>query len=291
MGKLIAVKYRGISYPKGIKAKVEEVAGHFDVGQIRPKGDYSLHTEYSYGKRHFDKPIVRKCSAIIKANKDGIPMLWYDTEWAISFAQYIEELTREFPPPVMIEIHPPFSDYAKDIDGFLQTYQRFEERIRRVFPDTKIMLENRCGSMYRGSSFLITKAEDIGCLVKEIEARNLGLRITLDLPQLFSAHPNALLSEREMARMLNELKPVMRFIEGIHLWGKRRSRNGNVVAHVGDLESFFGYDLRLKQAFLQLLVDLLSDDIDRYLVVEVNSGNDDAASILRDLIQAGLSFV
>lgn len=290
MGKLIAVKYHNTVYPENINTTIEEIAGHFDVGKIEPKGNYSLHTEYSYGKRNFDKPILERCSSIIKANKDGVPKLWYNSEWASSFARYIEELTKGFPPPTIIEIHPPFRDYVKDMTYFIDVYRYFEEQITYLFPDSKILLENRCGSMYRNSHFLIMKAEDIVSLVEEIEKYKLNLRITLDFPQLFSAHTETLHSEKQMVNVLKEIKSVMHYVNGIHIWGKRRTKNGRSISHVGDLNSYFDYNNQLKQLFLQLMVDLVSDEIDRYLVLEVNSGNEDMQSILSDLIQAGLSF-
>lgn len=288
--KFIAIKYHNKIYPDGIDTSIEEIAGHFDVGKINPTGKYSLHTEYSYGKRSFDKPILEKCGNIIKANRNGVPQLWISKEWSLSFACYIKELTKGYPPPELIEIHPPFKDYIKDIQSFIDIYQHFEEKISSLFPDTKILLENRCGSIYRGSRFLIMKAEEIVLLVEEIKKRKLKLKITLDIPQLFTGHPGAINSAEKMINILETLKPITGFIYGIHLWGKRKSQNGRNIAHVGDLNSYFDYNENLKQLFLATLADIFNDDVERYLVLEVNSGNEDMLSILSDLIKAGFSF-
>jgi hypothetical protein len=48
------VKYHGQTYPREIPLRVEEVAGHFDIERINHSLRYSLHTEYSYGKRKFE---------------------------------------------------------------------------------------------------------------------------------------------------------------------------------------------------------------------------------------------
>lgn len=45
------IKYHSRSYPNHIKLHMQEVAGHFDIKEIYPRGKYCLHTEYSYGKR------------------------------------------------------------------------------------------------------------------------------------------------------------------------------------------------------------------------------------------------
>jgi len=136
------------------------------------------------------------------------------------------------------------------------------------------------------------RAEDIVSLVDEIKKRKLKLKIALDIPQLFTAHPGALNSADKMINVLDKLKPITSYIYGIHIWGKRKSQNGRSIAHVGDLNSYFDYNDDLKQLFLFLakIAEIFNDNIDRYLVLEVNSGNEDMLSILDDLIKAGFSF-
>jgi len=56
------------------------------------------------------------------------------------------------------------------------------------------------------------------------------------------------------------------------------------------LNSYFDYNEHLKQLFLTKLAEVFNDGIERYLVLEVNSSNEDMLSILNDLIKAGFSF-
>jgi hypothetical protein len=53
LSRLIPVKYGKKNYPSPIEANICEIAGNFDVKEISPTSPYSLHTEYSYGKRAF----------------------------------------------------------------------------------------------------------------------------------------------------------------------------------------------------------------------------------------------
>ena len=76
------VKYGGIEYPDGIEAEMEEVAGHLDKERINALLHYSLHTEYSYGKRKLSSDLVRQFPELCDANKDGVPQLWKSNEWA-----------------------------------------------------------------------------------------------------------------------------------------------------------------------------------------------------------------
>jgi len=46
----------------------------------------------------------------------------------------------------------------------------------------------------------------------------------------------------------------------------------------------------MKKYFLESLFNLLSDELPRYFVPEVNSGNQDVASIVNDMISVGLKF-
>ena len=48
---LIPIQYHKRKYPAGIKPKITEVAGNFDVSSIKCEMHYSLHTEYSFAAR------------------------------------------------------------------------------------------------------------------------------------------------------------------------------------------------------------------------------------------------
>lgn len=54
------VKYHKQEYPEDIPLKIEEVATHFDISKINGILGYSLHTEYSYGKRKFDTSAISR---------------------------------------------------------------------------------------------------------------------------------------------------------------------------------------------------------------------------------------
>jgi hypothetical protein len=113
------VKYHKQKYPADIPLKIEEVAAHFDVSKISGTLGYSLHTEYSYGKRRFDSQAIATYPSIIAAQKDGVPQLWKSEQWAKEFAQFIIGLVKEGPHPRVIEVHPPFKDYT-DMNRFVQ---------------------------------------------------------------------------------------------------------------------------------------------------------------------------
>ncbi len=54
MPSLIPIQYNKHPYPNNIILNIQEIAGHFDVRTIKPSMNYSLHTEYSYGKRKYE---------------------------------------------------------------------------------------------------------------------------------------------------------------------------------------------------------------------------------------------
>jgi len=95
--KLILVKYRNYDYEK-YTPRIEEVPDHFDVKSINPKISYSLHTEYSYSRRKFTNPIFNKLRVLKEASYLGIPLLWYSSEWAEQFFQFIGNLVGSIKP-------------------------------------------------------------------------------------------------------------------------------------------------------------------------------------------------
>ena len=150
-----------------------------------------------------------------------------------------------------------------------------------------ILIENRCGSVYRGGKFILSKIQDIAALCDAIEGNQLQLRIAFDIPQIYTAH-NAK-TEREYIGLLEETKLFREYIGGVHLWGNRVSEPGRKVAHCGDLKSYFG-DADVKQHFLEAFRNCFDDDVVRKMVLEVNSGNEDLMSIIRDLKSVGIVF-
>jgi len=83
------VKYHTQAYPTDIPLRAEECAAHFDITSVKADLRYSLHTEYSYGKRKFDSELVNRFPSVVSAQKDGVPQLWKDESWAAEFAQFI----------------------------------------------------------------------------------------------------------------------------------------------------------------------------------------------------------
>lgn len=124
-----------------------------------------------------------------------------------------------------------------------------------------------------------------------MDEKGSDLRITLDLPQLFTAHSISKSEKDLMIEIFNAMKSIRHNIFGIHLWGKKENNNGRRVAHIGDLNSYFMYDLDYKKTFLEYMFDTFNDGIDRYFVPEVNSGREDLVSIVNDLRNEGFKFI
>lgn len=281
------IKYHGLHYPDDIPLRIEEISAHFDVVSISGNLEKSLHTEYSYGKRRWDASLVNIYKEIVTAQKEGVPQLWKSELWALQFADYITSLIGNGTNPKVIEIHPPFSDYT-DIPGFVRNYSAFENRITERFPDVQILLENRCGSVYHGGKFILSKNSDICLLCNEIARSDLHLKIAYDVPQIYTAHGAK--TEKEYLDLLEETKTFREYIGGVHLWGKSFSSAGRKVAHCGDLNSYFG-DIEIKNHFLTTFRNCFNDGITRKMVLEVNSGNRDLFSIVSDLRSVGIHFV
>lgn len=281
------IKYHGQEYPVDVPLRIEEIAAHFDITNVGGRLSRSLHTEYSYGKRKFNSALIANYSEICSSQKDGVPQLWKNEAWALQFADFIFALVGSGDAPSVIEIHPPFNDYT-DINGFIRTYTGFEAKIKERFPNAEILIENRCGSVYHGGKFILSKVQDIGTLCEAIERNSLQLKIAYDVPQIYTAH-NAK-TEEAYLRLLDGTKPYRAYIGGVHLWGKKISDTGRKVAHCGNLDTYFE-DTAIKGHFLQGFRDCFDDGVVRKMVLEVNSGNEDLQSIVTDLKGVGVRFV
>lgn len=287
---LIPVQYHNKRYPTHINPRIDEIAGHFDISKIEPQRKFSLHTEYSYGKRKFNSAFSKRFHTIYSANKNSVPMLWFNAEWALEFACFIKELCADKIPTV-IEIHPPFTDYANTITYFLNVYTLFETSILTKLPETNLLIENRSGSVYRGGNFLISKGEHLLDLCEAVTRLNLSLKIALDIPQLLTTYGGPQnLNPEKIGFILNRLNPIQSKVKGIHLWGKRRSINGRFVSHAGNLNTYFDGNTDKKEILLTWLRDFLSDEIARYFVPEVNSTEADLHSIINDLEKMEIKF-
>ena len=278
------IEYNGVAYPSEYESTIKEIAGHLDKENIEDAKSYSLHTEYSYGKRNLDSVLISKYEALAEANKNGVPQLWKSDKWATEFAEFILELTKSRTAPRIIETHPPFNDYA-DLSGFLDCYKRFESRIHEVYPDTQIFIENRSGALYRGGRFLVSKAEEIVALCERIECDNVNLGVVLDFPQLLTAEridPLKFKNEKYL-NAIESIHPYQKTIKGIHIWGKKKSAKGRWTAHVGTLDTYFGDNDESKNIFISGIERVCDDGRVRFLVPEINSGAEDLASVMSDL--------
>jgi hypothetical protein len=288
---LIPVQYHNKKYPSHIRPRITEVAGHFDIEKIIVDEILSIHTEYSYGKRRLSSNSLKEFPAIISAQRNHVPMLWINQQWAIEFAGFIQKITMDKKPAV-IEIHPPFNDYLVGIDDFLVNYVEFESKISDIWPDVDIVIENRSGTTYKGGNFLISRIHDLVDLVTLIDKFSLRLNIALDIPQLFTAYGGPLtFTDNSLTKFISRLIAVRHKVKSIHLWGKKRSSKGTIVSHVGDLNTYFDFDNSKKKVFLNSLISLLDDEKARYFVPEVNSNSDDLHSIVEDLENAGINFI
>lgn len=281
------VKYHSRTYPSNVPIRTEEIAAHFDIKEIRRTLNYSLHTEYSFGKRKFDSKLINKFSEIVSAKKCGIPQLWKSELWASEFADFIVALVNGSSAPEIIEIHPPFDDYT-NMKKFVSDYSIFESKIKERFPNVEIYIENRCGSYYQGGKFLISKINDIKDLCQQIECKHLFLRIAFDVPQIYTAHYAK--SKEEYISILESVKELRTYIGCVHLWGKKLGAKGRKIPHYGDLNSYFE-NKSDKLVFLDSFVECFNDDIIRKMVLEVNSTDVDLSSILNDLQMSGINFV
>lgn len=289
MPRLIVIQYHHLEYPRHIRPRFVEISGHFDVGRlVEHQLPYSLHTEYSYGSRRFDNPVVAQFPEIARCQTNGVPRLWASEDWALQFAGYVQLLADGNDAPDIVEVHPPYISDLGSIDEFLDRYALFEKEIRAVWPSAQIVLENRSGTPLRRERFLVSRASDITALCARIQYRHLGLRLVLDVPQLLSAHRiSARSTAYAGAELLYGLSSNADLIVGIHLWGKKGR-----AAHHGDLNSLCHDRRDAKEALLSSLANLCDDGVDRYLVPEVNDGDPSVvASILRDLEAAGFELV
>lgn len=289
---LIPITYHSKKYPENVISNIDEIAGNFDKDTIDPKRKYSLHTEYSHMKRKLDNCLINKYPELKKSEKENIPQLWKNKEWAKEFADFIIELVGDNLPPEIIEIHPPFNDYCNDFSMFFDIYEEFEKKIIVKFPKTNIFIENRCGTFYKGGKFIISNGKSIIQFLQELQKRNLKLKLVLDYPQVFSAEAIKMdnIKLKKIIEFNNNIKPYISYIGGFHLWGKRKSKTGRWTSHTGDLNTFFSNDNLLKDEFINSVIDTFDDNSIRFFVPEVNSSEEDLQSIIYDLLKHNIKF-
>lgn len=282
--KFIFIEYNGVPYPEGFTSNIKEIAAHLDKNEIETAEQYSLHTEYSYGKRNFDSALISTFEELQSAQKDGVPQLWKTEKWAEQFAEFIFALTADKNTPSVIEIHPPFNDYC-NIDLFLERFKVFEKKIHEAYPETIIVVENRAGAIYRGGRFVVSKAKEIAELCKKIKDNKVNLGVVLDFPQLLTAeHIDTLnFNKDKYFSAIDVISGHRDVIKGIHIWGKKKSESGRWVAHAGNLDTYFNSNLDYKSKFVEGIARVCNDDFQRFLVPEVNTGANDLACIVKDI--------
>jgi hypothetical protein len=313
VSKLIPVKYRNIKYPAGIEVKVHEVSGNFDTEGLTVNTPYSLHTDSASKPKTFSSNIFRGLVHIKSVQKDGVPQLWYDKEWAEDFFIFIERLIGKNRQPEVLEIHPPFInypifedcrlsarkfDYCKAFKIFLDIFNVFYMQFKEKCPKTTILIENR-GSNWAGR-FLLSRASDVFEFASILRDSDSNLKIVLDYPQIFSAayissnnekkkelqQKGILINDEILEKIIllnRELKKCKEVIGGFHMWGKRKDGNGMWRSHAGNFDDLFSNSDKLKHEFLSSVFSTFNDDITRYFVPEVNSGEDDLKSIVKDM--------
>ena len=290
--KLIPVKYHNKEYPDGIIPSICEIAGNIDSKELNIHPPYSLHTEYSYMKRNFDSCLLQNLDEIKSSHKNGIPQLWKSTQWSEEYAEFIIRLIGKSIPPKIIEIHPPFREYCNSYELFWERYICFYERISKHFPNTIILIENRSGTMYPGSTFLISTCTDVLSFIDFLQNKKGELGLVIDYPQLFTAEKERMgcIDVEKIVQFNTVLQLHRTAIRAIHLWGKKQNIKGRWSAHTGDLNTFFSLDNEKKSKFLRSLITTFSDEIPRYFVPEVNSTDLDLHSIIADLLDFGAIF-
>lgn len=292
--KLIPVKYHNKDYPDVVIPQLIEVAGNIDSEQLEVNVPYSLHTEYSYLKRTFASQLLDGLEELKKAQIDGIPQLWKNTAWSEEYAVFIERLIGTSLSPEVIEIHPPFKDYCMDFETFWERFTAFYRYIHNKFPAAKILIENRCGTMYSKSPFLLSSCSDMLKFCQFLSDKNSELGVIVDYPQLFSAEKIKMDNVKidKILAFNNSLKSYADIIGAIHLWGKRKSKKSDRWSpHSGDLNTFFSFDEDKKSAFLESIKDTFYDEKERYFIPEVNTSEMDLQSIINDLIKYNFEFV
>lgn len=292
--KLIPIKYHNKKYPNSINPIICEIAGNFDSKRLYINSPYSLHTEYSYSKRNFNSELIDGLDELKNSHINNIPTLWKNEAWSYEFAEFIKRLIGNSIPPDIIEIHPPFKDYCSSFEEFWGRYIVFYKEIVKLYPNVKIVLENRFGTMYSKSPFLLSSCDDIIEFCQYLCQKNNELSLVIDYPQLFSAEKSNLdcIDLHKILQFNENLKMYVSSISSIHLWGKKKSsKSGRWCAHAGNLNTFFNNDLEKKDRFLKSLVQTFDDELERYFVPEVNSSEEHLKDIVNDLLNMDIKFI
>lgn len=286
---LILVQYQNNPFPEPSPCNVKLIEAHFDVETISETGRYVLRTEYSYGRRKFTSKTLNSCNSLLQTQKNGIPILWVNKEWALALADLIKKQTKNASEPELIEICPPFKTTISELDKFVELYRYFEDELKRSYPNANIVVANRFGAMQRDLPFLVSSVDDMQKLSRLISKRKLNLRLSVDFSQLFSAHSKTdWFFRSNMPKLFGKIKEFRDHIECIHVLGKMRSSSNTITT--GNFLKYFKDNEDQRDAFLHALAYVFDDALPRYFIPEINGYLQDTSSVLEDLKSVGFSF-
>ena len=312
MVKFIPVQCQNYKYPSDIKPKIQERSANFFRTDIEKTNfQYlSLHTDYPkvwhepQRSKILSSGFLKEFPFIFKniydSGEDCFSKLWCsDKGWSKDFSAFLIRLTEGIEPKriKIIEIHPPFDEYCKLLETFIERYATFEEEVSKKFPSAKICIENRYNNSKtkKFGNFILSTNEDMIKLTELISKSHLKLQLVVDFPQLFSEHyDDKLISEEWMIeKVLTPLSEIKNFIAYTHIWGK--TIRG--AAHNADLNTYFKENNKVKDCFLREICKLFDDGTARYFLPEVYRKNakmsveDSIESIVNDLRRFDIEFV
>jgi len=238
---------------------------------------YSLHTEYSASI--IKNPVLKKIYPILFQSKyNNKASLWTSQEWLKEFIDLIQKCINNIGKlPKIIEIHPPYKTEV-DLNNFFNLYSLFENAIKKLDNNIIILIENRncCGN------FLFSTIDDYKTFVKNIEERNLNLKLIIDIPQLFGKeiYRKKPKSEKDYQKLIDNIfntlysENIHSYIQGLHICGK---------GHKGDLSSIFNNNSKITNYFLKKFSEF-SNNLNNhiYIVPEIFSQKD-FVTIISDL--------
>lgn len=102
-------------------------------------------------------------------------------------------------------------------------------------PNVEILIENRCGSVYHGGKFILSRMKDVAAMCERIEIKDLKLMIAFDIPQIYTAHSAS--SEDKYLSLLREVKGFRRLLAE-SIFGERvtlRPAEGHPTAEISTL--------------------------------------------------------
>lgn len=105
----------------------------------------------------------------------------------------------------------------------------------------------------------------------------------IDRISAYSLHTEYSYGKRKLDA-IDRIYPYQDLIRGIHVWGKKKSSTGRWVAHSGTLDTYLERT-KDKETFIEGIKKICSDGRTRFLVPEVNSGEDDLKSVVRDVLR------